>query len=271
MRFATALSMAALLAGCKLTNDTVMVATLLESPAPPPTFPVIGQPVSVAAVFLAQTDADLGSPPSQSSMRPISGANVTLVRDGIGIFPLAEVGAGSYEAVGDFYIPGATYRFEARVGSETFWAEVQGAPAAPNPTLNPPQPGQQVLVYARYGDVPATLTLHHCTGVCAIGIYGVWPVPGSGSYDGSATPSCHNLPSDAAGVLALAFLDDSAWRVQDFTLSKSPCFPALQEYPGGYVVGLASMKKGATSGNLSAFSAVMVGSSGAAAVVVNAP
>lgn len=269
MRFAAALSLALLLAACKLTNDTVMVATLLESPAPPQGFPVTGSPVSAAAVFLGQTDAGLGSPPSQASMTPISGATVRLIRDGgQSVVSLAEAQPGTYEAVGNYYVAGATYRFEARVGSETFWGEVQNAPAAPAATVN----GAQVVTYT-YSQLPANSTLHrNCGGVCDIGIYGVWPVGGGQSYDGSATPSCDNLPKDAAGILALAFLDDSAWRVPDFTLSKSPCFPALAGgFPNGYVVGLAAVKKGTTSGNLSAFSAAMVGSSGAAGVVVNGP
>ena len=268
----TPLALIAVLAGCSLGNDTLLVATLLESPAAPPA--VVGSPppqVAVAQVFLGQVDTDLTRPPSQSSMTPISGATVKLLRDGAEVATLAETPAGSgyYQATATgLYQAGATFRFVAQVGPDQYWGEVAGAPAAPAPTVN----GLDIAPYGNYGAIPPTSTLGRpgCANICDIGIYGVWPVSNGVSFDGGASPSCTNLPQEAGGIVNLAFLDDSAWRVQSFTLAKSPCFPPLTAYPGGYVVGLANVKKGTTSGNTSAFSAAMVGTSGAAGVTVAA-
>ncbi len=272
MRTLAALSLAALTAGCKLTNDTVLVAMLVESPAAPTAIvPSPPAPVAVAQVFLGEVDAGIGSPPSQGSMTPISGATVKLLKNNVEVATLVETPAGSgyYEKTGTgLYQAGATFRFTAQVGADQYWGEVVGAPSAPSPTVN----GNSLMAYGTYGAIPASSTLARtCTGLCDVGIYGVWPVSNGGSFDGSANPSCTNLPQDAAGILNLAFLDDTAWRTTSFTLAKSPCFPALTGYPGGYVVGLANLKKGTVSSNTSMFSVAFAGTSGAAGVTVAAP
>lgn len=283
MRTLAALTLAALAAGCNIGNDTVLVGTLVQSPSAPAGFAsATTTQVTVAEVFLAHVDTGLGSPPTQSSMRPISGATVKVVKTPTtGLpseFPLVEspLGSGNYESTNVVYAAGATFRFVAQVGSDQYWGEVAGAPAAPAFTLN----GSNPLAIPNYSTFPANVLLNRtCSGVCNVGIYGVWPVPNGGTYNGSGNPSCTNMPSDAAGILNLAFLDDLAWRANPFTLYKASaaqtCFPPLgstsASYPGGYVVGLADLKKGTLSSNVSPFSAVYVGASGAGAITVAAP
>ena len=265
MRTLAALSLAALAAGCSLTNDTVLVATLVQSPAPPTGYS--GAQVTVAQLFLGQTSV---TSPSAGDVKPISGAAVQLFRNGVAIATLAESQPGYYEATGAFYLPAATFRFVARVGSDEYWGEVTNAPSAPALTL-PGTPVADVYTYASYSaDVPSPYDIGRapCAGICDVGFYGVWSVPGS-TFDGSATPNCTNAPQDAAALLNFAFLDDTAWRVNPFHAVKATCFPVAAA--GTHVVGLTALKKGSTSGNTSIASAVLAGTSDAAGVIVSGP
>ncbi len=265
MRTLAALSLAALAAGCKLTNDTVLVAMLVQTPPVPAGLPVSGPQVSVAQVFLGQTSV---TSPSAGDVKSISGATVELLRNGTVIATLAETQPGYYEATGDFYLATATFRFSARVGSDDYWGEVTNAPSAPALTL-PGTPTNDVYTYANYAAVPDPFDIGRlpvpCAGICDVAFYGVWPISG-GTFDGSATPNCSNAPQDAAALLNFAFLDDSAWRVNPFHAGKATCFPVAAA--GTYVVGLAALKRGSTSGNTSIASAVLVGTSDAAGVTV---
>jgi hypothetical protein len=267
MRTLAALSLAALTAGCSLTNDTVLVAMLVQSPAPPAGLPISGTPITVAQVYLGQTSV---TGPSAGDVTPISGATVQLLRNGTVVATLAETQPGYYEATGNFYQAAATFRFVARVGSDEYWGEVTNAPSAPALTL-PGTPVGDVYTYASHSaNVPSPYDIGRapCAGICDIGFYGVWPISG-GTFDGSATPNCTNAPQDAAALLNFAFLDDLAWRANPFHAVKATCFPVAAA--GTYVVGLTALKKGSTSGNTSIASAVLVGTSDAAGVIVSAP
>lgn len=268
MRTLAALSLAALAAGCSLTNDTVLVATLVQSPAPPTGYS--GAQVTVAQLFLGQTSV---TSPSAGDVKPISGATVQIYDNGAPVaVTFSESQPGYYVAGGtpgdNFYQATHTYRFVARVGSDEYWGEVTNAPSAPALTL-PGSPVGDVYTYASYSaDVPSPYDIGRapCAGICDIGFYGVWSVPGS-TFDGSATPNCTNAPQDAAALLNFAFLDDTAWRVNPFHAVKATCFPVAAA--GTYVVGLTALKKGSTSGNTSIASAVLAGTSDAAGVIVS--
>jgi len=271
MRTLAALALAALTAGCKLTNDTVLVAMLVQSPAVPAGLPVAGSQVSAAQVFLGQTDV---SGPTAGDVSPISGAAVQLLRNGTAIATLSETQPGYYEATGNFYLAAATFRFSARVGSDEYWGEVTNAPAAPALTL-PGTPVADVYTYASYAGTaqfsnpyPLTRACPPST-LCDVAFYGVWSVSGT-TFDGSATPNCTNAPQDASALLNFAFLDDTAWRLQTFNVSKPICFPQPNPFPGAYLVGLTALKKGTTSDNTSIASAVLAGTSDAAGVIVSA-
>ncbi len=269
MRTLAALSLAALTAGCKLTNDTVLVAMLVQSPAPP--MGLGGSQISTAQVYLGQTSV---TGPTAGDVSPISGATVKLIRTAIGggttEFVLPETQPGYYQASGNFYQATATFRFSARVGSDEYWGEVANAPSAPALTLPGTAVGD-VYTYPSYSvDIPSPYEIGRapCNGLCDVAFYGVWSVPGS-TFDGSATPNCTNAPQDAAALLNFAFLDDTAWRVNPFPAVKATCFPVAGS--GTYVVGLTALKKGSTSGNTSIASAVLVGTSDAAGVIVSGP
>ncbi len=269
MRTLIALSLAALAAGCKLTNDTVLVAMLVQSPAPPPALGLSVTQTTVAQVFLGQTS--VGSP-SAGDVTPISGATVQLLKGGSVIATLLETQPGYYQASGPFYEATAIFRFVARVGSDEYWGEVTNAPSAPNLSIPGMNATTHVAAYTNYSDTgafpsPYPLT-RDCTGICDVAFYGVWTATGTSL---GADPNCSNAPQDGASLLNFAFLDDTAWRLQTFDVSKATCFPQPSPYPGAYVVGLTALKKGSTSGNLSIASAVLAGTSDAAGVTVALP
>ncbi len=274
MRTLAALSLAALTAGCKLTNDTVLVAMLVQSPTPPAGLGLTpSTPISAAQVYLGQTDV---TGPTAGDVSPISGATVQLLRDGTPIATLSESQPGYYQATGNFYQAAATFRFVARVGSDEYWGEVANAPSAPDLSVPGMNPTTNLATYSNYSNTvafpdPYPLT-RICPGaaICDVAFYGVWSVSGT-TFDGSATPNCTNAPQDAAALFNFAFLDDTAWRVPTFNVSKPACFPEPNPYPGAYVVGLTALKKGSTSGNTSIASAVLAGTSDAAGVIVSAP
>lgn len=274
MRTLASLSLAALAAGCQLTNETVLVATLVQSPPPPAGLGVGGLQVTAAQVVLGHTSV---THPSAGDVSPISGATVQLYQDGV-LVPAAtftESQPGYYQATGSFYQAGHTYRLVATVGSDQYWGEVQNVPSAPTMTLpGTPDPGTGVYTYPTYAGVPDPYdigrgTCSITTPICNVGLYGVWTVS-SGTFDATASPNCTNAPQGAGALLQLAFLDDTAWRVNPFAAPKTICFPP----PGGpakYVVGLSDLKKGTVSGNLSIASMAAAGTSAAAGVIVTAP
>lgn len=275
MRILAALSLAALAAGCNLTNDTVLVATLMQSPAPPTGYS--GAQVTVAQLYLGQTSV---TSPSAGDVKPISGATVQIYDNGA-LVPVSfsESQPGYYTAGGapadNFYQATHTYRFVARVGSDEYWGEVQSVPGAPALTL-PGTAAGDIYTYASYDGTaqfsnPYPLQRACASAICDVAFYGVWSVSVGGTFDGSATPNCSNAPADAAALLSFAFLDDTAWRVPTFNVDKVACFPQPSAYPGGYVVGLTALKKGTTSGNTSIASAALAGTSDAAGVIVSAP
>lgn len=272
MRTLAALSLAALAAGCKLTNDTVLVAMLVQSPPAPAGFGATVTQTTAAQVLLAQTSV---TSPSAGDLKPISGATVKLIRTPLGmgsteIATLAETQPGFYEATGDFYQATATFRFVAQVGSDQYWGEVQNAPSAPAMTLTGATPTGDVYTYPTYSGMPSPFPVQRTcpqNALCDVAIYGVWPVTGATV---SATPSCTNAPADVAQVLQLAYLNDLPWRAPQFDLVKATCFPQPGSYPAGYLVGLAALKRGTTSGNTSVASAVVAGTSDSAGVMVAA-
>lgn len=272
MRTLASLSLAALAAGCQVTNETVLVATLLQSPAPPASLGVSGAQVTTAQVVLGTTSV---SNPSAGDVKPVSGATVQLLKNGLPVAALGESQAGSYQATGSFYEAGATFRFVATVGADQYWGEVQDVPAAPMLILpGTPDAGTGLYTFATYGAIPDPYdigrgTCSITTTICDIGLYGVWTVS-SGTFDATATPNCTNAPQNGGEWLDLAYLDDTAWRVNPFAAAKATCFPA----PGGpdsYVVGLSDLKKGTVSDNLSIASMALAGTSAAAGVIVAAP
>lgn len=271
MRTFAALAFAALAAGCNLTNDTVLVATLVQSPAPPTGYS--GAQVTVAQLFLGQTSV---TSPSAGDVKPISGATVQIYDNGV-LVPVtfSEPQPGYYVAGGtpadNFYQATHTYRFVARVGSDEYWGEVQNAPSAPALTL-PGTPAGDFWTYASYAtDMPSPFPLSRAcaAAICDAAFYGVWSA--SGSFDSSATPNCTNVPQDAAALLNFAFLDDTPYRVPTFNVSRATCFPTPATWPGGYVVGLTALKRGTVSGNTSIASAVLAGTSDAAGAAVTGP
>ncbi len=274
MRTLASLSLAALAAGCQVTNETVLVATLLQSPAPPAGLG--GLQGTAAQVVLGHTSV---RNPSAGDVTPISGATVQLYEDGL-LVPAAtftESQPGYYQATGSFYQAGHTFRLVATVGADEYWGEVPNVPSEPTMTLpgGTFNPGTGLYTYASYAtDVPDPYdigrgTCSITTTICDIGFYGVWTVSGA-TFDATATPNCTNAPQNGAEWLALAFFDDTAWRVNPFAPAKATCFPP----PGGpdsYVVGLSDLKKGTVSGNLSIASMALAGTSAAAGVIVAAP
>jgi hypothetical protein len=273
MRTLAALSLAALTTGCKLTNDTVLVAMLVESPAPPADLGLVGATQTTAAqVFLGQTSV---SSPSAGDVKPISGATVQLYDNGalVTAAVFTENPPGYYQATGDFYVPAHTYRLVARVGSDEYWGEVQNAPSSPSlgvPGLNS---GTKIAAYTNYSDTGAFPNPYPITrvcpgGLCDVAFYGVWTVTGTSL---AADPNCTNAPQDAAALLQLAFVSDLDWRAPTFSVSKPTCFPEPNPYPGAYVLGLTALKRGTTSGNTSIASAALAGTSDGAGVTVALP
>ncbi len=269
MRTFAALSLAALAAGCNLTNDTVLVAMLVQSPAPPAGLGVTVPQSTAASLYLGQTSV---TSPSAGDVKPLSGATVQLYDNGALVTgaAFAEKQPGYYQATGDFYVQGDTYRFVARVGSDEYWGEIQGVPSAPTMTLTGTNVAG-IYTYVSYAtNLPSPFPIQRtCATVpCDAAFYGVWPVSGTTV---SAAPSCTNAPQDGAALLQFAFLNDSAWRVPTFSAVKADCFPQPSVWPGAYLVGLTALKKGTTSGNTSIASAAYAGTSDAAGVMVSAP
>ncbi|HEU4383729.1 MAG TPA: hypothetical protein VFR85_09520 [Anaeromyxobacteraceae bacterium] len=270
MRTVAALSLAALAAGCKLTNDTVLVAMLVQSP---PVLPsgITGTAVTEAQLFLGQTSV---TSPSAGDVKPLSGATVKLLRGGTEVATLHESPSqpGLYEASGDFYQAGATFRFTAQVGSDQYWGEVAGAPSAPSLSVPGMDAGTKIATYSSYAGSPQFTNPYPvsraCSGICDAAFYGVWTVSG-GTYNSSATPNCSNAPQSGTALLQFAFLNDTDWRVNPFNLDKPTCFPT--QGASNSLVGLTALKKGSTSGNTSIASAVWAGTSDAAGVAVQAP
>ncbi len=267
MRFFAALVLAALTAGCNLTNDTVLVAMLIQSPDPAALGVTGATQTTAAQLYLGRTSV---TSPSAGDVKPLSGATVKLLRGGTEIATLSEVQAGLYQATGDYYLAGSTFRFTAQVGSDQYWGEVQGAPSAPTMTLTG-TPAADVYTYPSYAtNLPAPFPIQRAcaSAICDAAFYGVWSVSGTTL---GATPNCTNAPQDAVALLQFAFLDDTAWRVQTFAVSTSTCFPQPSTWPGAYLVGLTALKKGSTSGNTSIASAAYAGTSDAAGVIVSGP
>ncbi|HZY04231.1 MAG TPA: hypothetical protein VFF02_12095 [Anaeromyxobacteraceae bacterium] len=270
MRIVAALALAALAAGCKLTNDTVLVAMLVQSP---PVLPlgITGSTVTEAQLFLGHTSV---TSPSAGDVKPVSGATVKLLRGGTEVATLAESTAqpGLYEASGDFYQAGSTFRFTAQVGSDQYWGEVTNAPPAPSLSVPGMDGTTRIATYPSYAGTPQFTDPYPlsraCSGLCDVAFYGVWSLSGS-SFNWSATPNCTNAPQDGAALLRFAFLDDSAWRVNPFNVSKPGCFPTADA--SSYLVGLTALKKGTTSGNTGIASVAYAGTSDAAGVIVSAP
>ncbi len=271
MRTLAALSLAALAAVCRLTNDTVMVAALVQAPTAPAALGLPSASVAVAQVYLGQTSV---TNPSAADMTPISAATVQLLRDGVAIATLNQGSQpGYYQATGDFYQAASTFRFVARVGSDEYWGEVANVPGPPVMTLPGSSTGG-VYTYPSYGaNVPSPYSIGRgacaiTTPSCNIGFYGVWTVSGT-TFDGSAPPNCTNAPQTAGDLLDLAFFDDTPWRVNPFQAVKAACFPSTGA--GTYVVGLTDLQKGTVSGNLSVASMALAGASTGAGVIVSGP
>ncbi len=280
MRTLASLSLAALAAGCQLTNETVLVSMLVQSPAPPAALGVGTAQITTAQAYLGHTSV---SNPSAGDVTPVSGATVQLYEDGV-LVPGAtftESQPGYYQATGSFYQAGHTFRLVATVGSDQYWGEVQDVPSEPIMTLpivafpgGTFDPGTGLYTYSSYAsDVPDPYdigrgTCSITTAICDIGLYGVWTVS-SGTFDGTATPNCTNAPRNGGELLNLAYLDDTPWRVNPFAAAKATCFPPPG--PGSYLVGLSDLKKGTVSGNVSIASMALAGTSAAAGVIVAAP
>ncbi len=299
MRFrphlACALAVLALGSGCDLVNrannPTVMAATLLVSPRPPGT---AAQGV-VASVFVGQHDGGLTSPPK--TLNGLAGAQVTVTWDGLAapVALPASAPTGNYSAVwttadaGRAYAPGATYTFTAVVGGATYVAKVT-APAT-TPSLQLASYTAYPVNFGTWGDTNFTAPFPVKRTGNAIAFLTAYSI--SGNVATAVTlpsPNCNNLPQDAAGLLDLVF-NDGDWTTPGFHLPKAalseagtsprfdaPCFP--RPAVGGtapapyvsYVVGLTEVARSTTdqlSPNLSIFSAALVGTSDAKAIVVS--
>jgi len=275
MRLVTALSLAFLLAGCdlltKLQNNVILVATLVQSPAPPAGSGIGGTPVVLTQLYLAQKSGDLTTVPSEASLSPISNATVALLDNGVQVAILAPVpGAPGYYVTGSVtYNAGHTYRFTATVGSDQYWGEVASVPVAP--AISVPSLSNHVATYPSYTGTPQFSNPYPIgrTGT-DIAFYGVWTV--GTTFDPSANPNCANVPETAGDLLTLIFLNDAPYRVATFNVSKATCFPPPVggAYPANYVVGLTAVKRGTTSSNLSIYSAALAGTSDAVLVSVTA-
>jgi len=291
-----ALAVVTLGSGCdvitRANNRTVLAATLLVSPRPPG---AAAQGV-VASVFVGQHDGGLTSPPK--TVNGLAGAQVTVTWDGLAApIPLpASVPTGNYTAVwttadaGRAYSPGATYTFTAVVGGDTYTARVTAPATAPDLqlatyTLYP-------VNFGTWGDSNFTAPFPVKRTGNAIALLSVFSVTGDVGTATSlpAGPTCTNLPQDAAGLLDLVFADGD-WTTPTFDLPKAalaetgasprfdaPCFPrpAAAGSPNyvNYVVGLTEVAKSSTSqlsGNLSIFSAALVGTSDAKVITVSQP
>jgi len=298
MRFpihlAAALAVVALGTGCdvitRANNKTVMAATLLVSPKPPA---ATAQGV-VASVFVGQHDGGLSSPPK--TVAGLAGAQVTVTWDGLAtpIALPATAPTGNYSAVwttaDKAYAPGATYTFTAVVGGETYTARVMAPATAPDLqlasyTLYP-------VNFGTWGDSNFTAPFPVRRTGNAVAFLSTYSVTGNVGTATSlpAGPTCTNLPQDAAGLLDLVF-NDGDWATPTFNLPKAalaeagasprfdaPCFPrpAAAGSPNyvNYVVGLTEVAKSSTgqlSGNLSIFSAALVGTSDAKVITVSQP
>jgi uncharacterized Zn-binding protein involved in type VI secretion len=275
MRFFTALSLAFLLGGCnlldRLQNNVILVAMLVQSPAPPAGGPISGSPVVLTQLYLAQKSGDLTSPPSEQSLTPITNATVALLDNGVQVATLAGMlGApGYYESTSVTYIAGHTYRFTATVGADQYWAEVANVPAAP--ALTVPLSSNHRATYGSYNGTPQFSNPYPITRTGnEIAFYGVWTVSGT-TFDPGATANCSNLPQTAGDLLTLIFVNDAPYRVATFDVPKATCFPAPSAFPGNYVVGLSAVKRGTTSSNLAIYSAALAGTSDAVLVSVTGP
>lgn len=273
MRSLAALPLAALAAGCQLTNETVLVSTLVQSPAPPVALGVGSAQITTAQVYLGRTKA---SNPSAADVTPVSGASVQLLEDGSPIATLSESQPGYYQATGTFYQANHTFRVVATLGSDQYWGEVANVPPAPTMTLpGTPDPGTGLYLYASYANVPDPYdvgrgTCSVSTPICNIGFYGVWTASSGSTFDPNSAPNCTNAPRSGGELLNLAYFDDTPWRVNPFHAPKATCFPP-PGYPDGYLVGLTDLKKGTVSGNLSIASLALAGASAAAGVTVSGP
>jgi hypothetical protein len=275
MRFFTALSLAVLLSGCglldRLNNNVILVAMLVQSPAPPAGGPIGGSPVVLTQLYLAQKSGDLTSPPSEASLTPLTGATVALLDNGVQVATLAGMqGApGYYESTSVTYVPGHTYRFTATVGSDQYWTEVANVPAAP--ALSVPLSSNHLATYGSYSGTPQFSNPYPITRTGNdIAFYGVWTVSGT-TFDPGATANCSNLPRTAGELLTLIFVNDAPYRVATFSVPKATCFPNPPGV-GNYVVGLSAVKRStATSSNLAIYSAALAGTSDAVLVSVTAP
>ena len=275
MRLLAALSLAFLLAGCdlisKLKNNVILVATLVQSPAPPAGGPIAGSPVVLTQLYLAQKSGDLTSVPSEASLTPISDATVALLDDGVQVAGLTAVpnAPGYYANTSVTYNPGHTYRFTATVGSDQYWGEVASVPVAP--AVSVPLLANHVATYPSYSGTPQFSDPFPISRTGTdIAFYAVWSVSGA-TFDSSANPNCTNLPKTAGDLLTLVFLNDAPYRVATFEVPKTTCFPeppSPADFPANYVVGLTAVKRGTTSGNLSIYSAALAGTSDAALVSV---
>jgi hypothetical protein len=255
---------AAALAGCdRLTADTVMVATLVESPKPLGT----GSAVLVAQLFIGQHQGALTSPPSQQSLDGLACTTVSVSWPGASVALQAVAGQpGAYAAVSALrYAAGAGHTFTAACGGETYTATVEAAPGAAQIT-SPPAPAS---TFASYAGAPDPVTLAQAgTAPFPVSFYAVYEgLDPNASFDPNASPTCTNLPADAAGWMQLA-LDDQAWRQPSFALPKGTCFPGI----GGYLVALGHAKAATRfSSNLSYLSAAFVGSSDGVGVAISGP
>ena len=258
MRRAVLLTALALLAGCdlvdKLQNRKVLVAAVLSSPGVD--VGGVSQPGLVTAqVFFGERQSDLQAPPTG-----LDGATVTLfATDGSAtstytLQPVSAKGAGWYQATGSVrFTPGTTmFQFKAAYQNEEFSGSVQAPTAAAMSGLPSTQPvswsSLSTINLTRTGTDPAFY---------AVGEVGV-----------SGTPStkCTNAPVDDAGKLVQFVLDDSAWTVPSFALTRDACFP---DHPAGYVVSLTTVKKSTdVSSNLFLGSAVIAGAADAGGLVV---
>jgi hypothetical protein len=276
MRILAALSLSILLAGCglldRLQNHVILVATLLQSPQPPPG--IGGSAVAAAQVYLAQKSGDLTSPPSEQSLTPITGATVALLDNGTRVATLTGVAGapGYYESTSAAYVAGHTYRFTASVGSDQYWAEVASVPATPTLTL-PGTAASGVYTYTNYSNTGAFPDPYPIgRSGTDIAFYSVWGLSGT-TFDPTATPNCTNFPKTAGDFLTLVFVNDAPYRAATFSVPKATCFPEPlpASFPAKYLVGLAAVKRGATSGNLSIYSGAVAGTSAAAGVFVTLP
>lgn len=256
-------------------SSQVMIAEVLASPDESVAGKAIPGKVLATAFLGTRDKTNLQTPPT-----PTTGAKVHLEANGTSI-DLAEKGGGVYEVSSIdqsalTYVPGATYRFVAVLGSDTFAESViaperesiaefhQGALALDggSPQLYPDGGGGFgdggfgfVLVHAGQN---LTLTRPPADGERNIALTIVAPV----TDQGPQKPTFTDPPLDPQGLITV-LLDPSKYKQDTVTVDGSKAWPTCP--PSDYLVTVTALKKGTSEGtNLFVGSTALAGSADAA-------